>query len=136
MGLHRIGRAGQDGQAGMVRGHFHHLGQQQGRRRRADHLGGKCFRVGQQPFVARPHPGQAAGIDLHLVGAALRHLGLDECNEQAHQRLMRCYARLGQPQLAERQYRACVTVLRSQLGLSPSDETTALYRRIAARCVD
>lgn len=68
--------------------------------------------------------------------AALRHLGLDECNEAAHRRLMRCYARLGQPQLAERQYRACVTVLRLQLGLSPSDDTTALYRRIAARTGD
>lgn len=65
--------------------------------------------------------------------AALRHLRLDPCNERAHQRLMTCYARLGQLSLAERQYRNCVGHLRRQLGLSPSDETTALYRRITAR---
>jgi DNA-binding SARP family transcriptional activator len=65
--------------------------------------------------------------------AALRHLRLDPCNERAHRRLMTCYARLGQLSLAERQYRNCVGNLRRQLGLSPSDETTALYRRITAR---
>lgn len=64
---------------------------------------------------------------------ALRHLGLDDCNEAAHRRLMLCYSKLGQVQLAERQYRSCVSALRQQFGLSPSDETTALYRRIAAR---
>jgi DNA-binding SARP family transcriptional activator len=72
--------------------------------------------------------------DLHgCLRTTLRHLAQDECNEGAHQRLMRCYARLGQPQLAERQYRACVTVLRLQLGLHPRDDTTALCRRIARR---
>lgn len=67
---------------------------------------------------------------------ALRHLSLDECNEAAHRRLMRCYAGLGQIQLAERQYGACVRLLREQLGLSPDAETTGLYRRIAGREID
>lgn len=67
---------------------------------------------------------------------ALRHLSLDECNEAAHRRLMRCYAGLGQVQLAERQYGACVRLLREQLGLPPDTETTRLYRRIAGREVD
>ncbi|MEY4751444.1 MAG: hypothetical protein RIQ60_3658 [Pseudomonadota bacterium] len=72
--------------------------------------------------------------DLHgCVRTTLRHLAQDECNEGAHQRLMRCYARLGQPQLAERQYRACVNTLRLQLGLHPRADTTALCRRIARR---
>jgi DNA-binding SARP family transcriptional activator len=72
--------------------------------------------------------------DLHgCLRVTLRHLTQDDCNEGAHQRLMRCYARLGQPQLAERQYRTCVTALRLQLGLHPSDATTALCRRIARR---
>lgn len=61
--------------------------------------------------------------------ASLHHLRQDECNELAHQRLMRCYSRLGQLSLAERQYRNCVDHLRRELGISPSDETTALYRR-------
>lgn len=64
---------------------------------------------------------------------ALRHLGLDECNEAAHRRLMRCYAGLGQIQFAERQYGACVRVLREQMGLAPDSETALLYRRIAGR---
>ena len=72
--------------------------------------------------------------DVHgCLRVALRHLSLDECNEAAHRQLMRCYAKLGQIQLAERQYRACVSMLRLQLALSPSEETTGLYRRIAAR---
>lgn len=62
-----------------------------------------------------------------------RHLSMDQCNEAAHRRLMRCYAQLGQIQLAERQYRNCVAVLRAQLGLSPSDDTTRLYRKLVAR---
>lgn len=63
----------------------------------------------------------------------LRHLALDGCNEPAHRRAMRCYARLGQLQLAERQYLRCVNRLRHQLALAPSEETVALYRGIAAR---
>jgi DNA-binding SARP family transcriptional activator len=63
----------------------------------------------------------------------LRHLALDSCNELAHRRAMRCCAQLGQPQLAERQYLRCVHALREQLALPPSDETVALYRRIATR---
>ncbi len=72
--------------------------------------------------------------DYHsCLRAALRSLSLDECNEEAHRQLMRCYARLHQPQEAERQYRRCVSVLRLQLGLAPSDTTTALYRQLAMR---
>lgn len=72
--------------------------------------------------------------DLHgCLRTTQRHLGLDECNEAAHRRLMRCYARLGQPQLAERQYQQCRATLRRQLGLNPDAETTELYRRITRR---
>jgi DNA-binding SARP family transcriptional activator len=72
--------------------------------------------------------------DLHgCVRVSLRHLGLDECNEGAHRRLMRCYAGLGQPQLADRQFRRCVASLRQLLAMPPADETTLLYRRITER---
>lgn len=67
------------------------------------------------------------------IQATLRLLQLDACNEGAHQMLMRCYARLDQPQLAERQYRHCVQTLRDTLGVPPLEETRQLYRRIAAR---
>ena len=76
---------------------------------------------------------EAAGDWHGGLRAALRHLGLDPCNERAHQRLMVCYARLGQLSLAERQYRRCVERLRGDLGLAPSAQTTSLYRRLAAR---
>jgi DNA-binding SARP family transcriptional activator len=75
---------------------------------------------------------QQAGEWHGCLRTTLRHLGLDQCNEGAHRRLMHCYAQLGQLQLAERQYRACVGQLRLQLGAAPSSETTALYRRITA----
>lgn len=74
------------------------------------------------------------GGDLHgCLRATQRHLVLDECNEAAHRRLMCCYARLGQPQLAERQFRLCERALGRQLGLAPSEATRALMHRIGAR---
>jgi DNA-binding SARP family transcriptional activator len=74
------------------------------------------------------------GGDLHgCLRATQRHLLLDECNEAAHRRLMCCYARLGQPQLAERQFRLCERALGRQLGLTPSETTRALMLRIGAR---
>lgn len=73
---------------------------------------------------------EEAGSLHGCVQATQRHLGLDACNEQAHRRLMRCYARLSQPLLAEQQYRRCVEALKQQLGIAPSAETTELMRRI------
>jgi DNA-binding SARP family transcriptional activator len=64
---------------------------------------------------------------------ALRQLDIDASNESVHRCMMRCYANLGQIQLAERQYRQCTQVLREQFGIGPCEETTALYRRIASR---
>jgi DNA-binding SARP family transcriptional activator len=75
---------------------------------------------------------EAAGDWHGCLRAALRHLDMDRCNERAHRQLMRCYASLGQVQLAERQYRSCARVLGERLGLRPSEETTALYRRITS----
>jgi DNA-binding SARP family transcriptional activator len=60
-------------------------------------------------------------------------LAVDPCNEGAHRMLMRCYARLGQPQLAQQQYQACIQALNRELGIPPSAETTGLYRQIVRR---
>jgi len=62
-----------------------------------------------------------------------RILAVDACNEGAHRMLMRCYARLGQPQLAQRQYQACIQVVNRELGIPASPETTDLYRQIVRR---
>lgn len=72
--------------------------------------------------------------DLHgCLRAGHRHLALDDCNEEAHRRLIRCYGQLGQIQLAERQYLGCVSALRRRLGLQPSEATTQAYRRLCER---
>jgi DNA-binding SARP family transcriptional activator len=60
-------------------------------------------------------------------------LSVDTCDEKAHQTLMRCYAQLGQPQLAQRQYQLCVQSLARELAIVPSGETTELYRQIVRR---
>jgi DNA-binding SARP family transcriptional activator len=65
--------------------------------------------------------------------ACAKTLAVDACNEGAHRMLMRCYARLGQPQLAQQQYQACVQALNRELGIPASAETTELYRRIVRR---
>jgi len=57
-------------------------------------------------------------------------LARDNCREEAHHRLMRCYLAQGQRHLAVRQYQACVQALKEELALAPSEDTVALYRRI------
>lgn len=78
---------------------------------------------------------EASGDWHGCIRTALRALSLDECNEAAHRQLMRCYAQLDQPLEVERQYRRCVSVLRALLGVRPSDETTAQYRKLGVRLV-
>jgi DNA-binding SARP family transcriptional activator len=67
--------------------------------------------------------------------AALCQLTLaqDNCREDAHCRLMRCYSRQGQQHLALRQYQTCVEALRSELDVEPSPTTIQLYERIRRR---
>lgn len=59
-----------------------------------------------------------------------RWLSLDIINEEAHRSLMRCYAWSGQRGAALRQYRECVRILDHELGVTPVEETTQLYREI------
>jgi DNA-binding SARP family transcriptional activator len=61
-------------------------------------------------------------------------LSLDRCYEEAHRRLMHCYAAQGQRHLAVHQYQTCVQAMREELDLEPSQETQALYRRVTG-CV-
>lgn len=57
-------------------------------------------------------------------------LVVDACNEAPHRLLMRCYARLGQPHLALRQFHVCVDALSRELKLNPSPQTVELFRRV------
>ncbi len=69
-----------------------------------------------------------AGSLPEAIACANRWLGLDPLNEPAHRALMALYARAGQRGAAVQQYRECVRVLESELGVAPLDATTALYR--------
>jgi DNA-binding SARP family transcriptional activator len=54
----------------------------------------------------------------------------DPCSEAIHRLLMRCYASQHQQQLVSRQYRVCAAALHDELGVSPSGETTQLFRAL------
>jgi len=57
-------------------------------------------------------------------------LAKDDCREDTHRRLMRCYSRQGQRNLALRQYHLCVETLARVLEVPPMPETAALYHQI------
>jgi DNA-binding SARP family transcriptional activator len=57
----------------------------------------------------------------------------DNCREDAHCRLMRCFSRQGQQLLALRQYQICVDALRQELDIDPEPATTQLAERIRRR---
>jgi DNA-binding SARP family transcriptional activator len=67
------------------------------------------------------------------VAACLKLLGYDSCREDAHSRLMRCYSRQGQVQLALRQYHTCAAALRTELNVAPALATTELFDRLRHR---
>lgn len=64
---------------------------------------------------------------------ARRWLRLDPLHEPVHRQLMELYAYAGQHAAALRQYEECVRLLEEELGVSPEDETIALYQAIKAR---
>jgi DNA-binding SARP family transcriptional activator len=54
----------------------------------------------------------------------------DNCREDAHCRLMRCFSRQGQQNLALRQYQRCVEALRMELDVEPEPTTKQLAEHI------
>src|SRR5215218_8170206 len=64
------------------------------------------------------------------VGRARRRLALNPLDEPAHRRLIELYGRKGERMAAVQQYRECVRILHAELGVSPVEETTSLYRVI------
>lgn len=57
-------------------------------------------------------------------------LRVDNCREDAHCRLMRCYLRQGRRHLALRQYHLCVEALSRELDVPPMPATSELYQQI------
>ncbi len=64
------------------------------------------------------------------IGLCQLVLAKDNCREDAHCLLMRCYARQEQHHLALRQYEACATALQRELNVQPTPATQALAARI------
>lgn len=74
----------------------------------------------------------AANQELELALTHAREVvRLEPYRESAYRRLMRMLARNGDRAEAVRVYRECERLLKQDLGVSPSDETEALYREIA-----
>jgi DNA-binding SARP family transcriptional activator len=67
------------------------------------------------------------------IAACHELLALDFCREDLHRLLIRSFARLGQPQLALRQFEACTQQLRTELEMEPGRETVTLLERVKAR---
>lgn len=57
-------------------------------------------------------------------------LSLDNCLEDAHYGLMRCFLKQGKRGLALRQYQRCTINLRDELGVSPGATIQNLYQRL------
>ncbi len=73
-----------------------------------------------------------AGDYSACIALCQRMLDHDNCREDAHSRLMRCYHRIGQDHQALRQYQLCVEALRNELDVTPATETEHLYEHIRA----
>src|SRR5262249_56917737 len=74
-----------------------------------------------------------SGAPESAVRSAVRLLALDPLREETHRTLMQLYARQGRLGDALRQYQTCVSVLRSELGVEPAQETRRIYREIVPR---
>lgn len=64
------------------------------------------------------------------IETALRLLRVDRTQEGVHRTLIQLYNRQGRRADALRQYRTCVGMLRSELGVEPAPETVRLYHEI------
>ena len=60
----------------------------------------------------------------------IRILQHDPAREHTHQQLMRMRCKAGDRASALRQYHQCAEILESELGVTPSPKTTALYEQI------
>ena len=71
----------------------------------------------------------------NTIAIAQRLLALDPLQEEGHRALMRLHAEAGETSTALRQYESCREILKSELDVAPSLETTALYQSIREQSV-
>jgi DNA-binding SARP family transcriptional activator/tetratricopeptide (TPR) repeat protein len=70
------------------------------------------------------------GSHVRAIEHARRRLALDPLNETAHRRLIELYGASGERAAALAQYRECVRTLHRELGVAPTEETTAAYHAV------
>jgi DNA-binding SARP family transcriptional activator len=70
------------------------------------------------------------GSHVRAIEHARRRLALDPLNETAHRRLIELYGASGERAAALAQYRECVRTLHRELGVAPTEETTAAYHGV------
>jgi DNA-binding SARP family transcriptional activator len=80
--------------------------------------------------LARHHVERGEHSAAILLGQ--RALAEESCDEESHQMLMACYMAQGLRHLAVRQFQICTNALKTELGLSPSEELETFYRRVVA----
>ncbi|HEX2923316.1 MAG TPA: BTAD domain-containing putative transcriptional regulator [Chloroflexota bacterium] len=73
-----------------------------------------------------------AGDQEYAIAHLKRVVAEDPTRENAHQLLMQCLSRAGRRSEALAQYSACHRALKEELGVSPMEETRALYDRLCA----
>jgi two-component SAPR family response regulator len=64
------------------------------------------------------------------IALGQKMLALDNCHEEAHYRLMRCYHAQGQRRQAIRQYQLCVQALKKELDVPPPPQIQQFYEQI------
>jgi DNA-binding SARP family transcriptional activator len=65
-----------------------------------------------------------------VIGLCEKILEKDNCREDIHRRLMLSYYRIGQRDKAIKQFQKCVEVLKEELEVRPSIETTNLFEQL------
>ncbi len=93
----------------------------------------KQERVAQQMMSALQRMVQlhtARGEYQRAISYAQRLLSLEPWDEQGHRQLMRLLALSGRRSAAISQYKTCRRLLAEELGVEPTDETTALFEQI------
>jgi DNA-binding SARP family transcriptional activator len=73
----------------------------------------------------RVHRNFIAGLDF-----GERLLAFDNTRESVHREMMILYWLSGEPQMALAQYNRCAQILRSQIGVAPTEETRTLFEQM------
>ena len=86
-----------------------------------------------EALIGQGRCSEARNDHLEAVRRYQRALEVDNLREDLHGRIMTCFAAVGRRSDAMSQYDRCRSVFIEELGVEPSPEIAALYKRIAGR---